>query len=147
MLVVTDTLVYFLIRTQQMVFLHLDKITKYSLRYREGKEYECLAFQKLWITRLVISHCYMNWYSQCSDASFSVLSGIRYGNLGGNFMSGSSPPDFWKAMPRAYPRARETGTATAFPTWQYLQNVQKGENVTQTKHALLMYDVYTSFFC
>lgn len=41
-------------------------------------------------------------------------------NLGGKVMSGSGPVSFLTAIPSAYPKARATGTATAFPTWQYL---------------------------
>lgn len=40
---------------------------------------------------------------------------------GGRVMSASSPLNFRNAIPRAYPKVFETETATAFPTWQYLE--------------------------
>lgn len=46
----------------------------------------------------------------------SSFSGIWDENLGGKVMTGPSPPNFLEAIPRAYPRALATGTATAFPT-------------------------------
>ena len=41
---------------------------------------------------------------------------VEWENLGGRVMRGSSPISFCIAIPIAYPKARATGTATAFPT-------------------------------
>lgn len=46
-------------------------------------------------------------------------------NLGGRVSSSSSTLDLWTANPNAYPKARVTGIATAFPTWQYLHIVDR----------------------
>lgn len=42
------------------------------------------------------------------------------GNFLGRLHTGASPAKPWNAMPKEYPKARATGTATAFPTCMYL---------------------------
>lgn len=49
----------------------------------------------------------------------------EFGDPLGKVNNGSLVADPWTAKPNAYPRARDTGTATAFPTWMYLKRISK----------------------
>jgi hypothetical protein len=93
----------------------------------------------------------MRWMTElrCGKILFSLLKGcgaskyysafwnsdlanwrlVEWENLGGNVISGSSPLSFWNAIPNVNPKARPTGTATAFPIWRYLQKSSEAGHI------------------
>jgi len=62
--------------------------------------------------------------SQLDSSSFSTSEkderARQLGYLKGRVVKGLSSDNPWQAKPKVYPKARATGTATAFPTCMYL---------------------------
>lgn len=64
----------------------------------------------------------MRWINSVHASSEGRV-GFMNAKPSGRVRSGSFPTASpWKAVPKAYPRAFATGTATALPTWMYLKN-------------------------
>jgi hypothetical protein len=66
-------------------------------------------------------------------------------NLGGSTMRGSFSVLLRQAIAKEYPRARPTGTATAFPIWRYLQPGLSHVNIYDTDWTIASTKYYVLF--